>query len=199
MNISNDMFKHISSQKTYVQVLWVLLLSWDDDVWLNENVMEDNREAILAHYKQLNASYTPDWESLTEAYQNGIEWHKKLQQANNMKLRAEAIHVLLKLNETAGTSFAMTGRKAETNIRLVTARFSEGYTKQELFSLIAHKVKEWKGTKMERYIRPSTLFKKSKIDGYINEISIVKNDAGTNSKSRIGNIADIATAAKQYH
>jgi hypothetical protein len=159
--------------------------------------MQENKDSILAHYKELSANFKPEWTMLTEAYDRGIEWYNTIQQSNNKKLRAEAIHVLMRLNETADTNFAMTGSKAESNIRLVTARFSEGYTKQELFSLISHKVKEWKGTKMERYIRPATLFQKSKIDGYINEISINKND--TANRSRIANLSELAEAAKRYN
>jgi len=197
MNIPSEMFKHISSQKTFVQVLWVLLFALEDD-WTDADVMENNKDTIIAHYKQLNAQFTPNWKQLLEAYESGIAWYDMWVQSQNKKVRADAIHVLMKLNELAETNYAMTGRKAESNIRLVSARFSEGYTKQELFMMIEHKVKEWKGTKMERYLRPATLFQKSKIDGYINELQLNKNDSTAN-KSRIASISDIATAAKRYN
>ena len=32
-----------------------------------------------------------------------------------------------------------------------------------------NKVSEWKGTKMEKYLRPGTLFQALKFDGYLNQ------------------------------
>jgi uncharacterized phage protein (TIGR02220 family) len=197
MNIPTEMFKYLSSQRTFIQVLWVFILSLDE-AWTDEGFIEKNKDKILAHYKTLNSTFSPDWQQILQAYQDGVAWYNLYLQHENKKTRADAIHVLMKLNELAETQYAMTGKKAESNIRLVTARFSEGYTKSEIFSMIEHKVKEWKGTKMEKYLRPATLFQKSKIDGYINELSIKTNGQQVN-KSRFDTISELATAAKRYN
>lgn len=197
MNIPSELFKYLSSQKTFVQVLWVFLLSTDEE-WTTGGFLENNKDVILSHYKSLNASFEPDWQQLLQAYAEGIEWYNVFLQSENKKIRADALHVLIKLNELAETNFSVTGKKAESNIRLVTGRLSDGYTKHDLFSVIEHKVREWKGTKMQRYLRPSTLFQKSKIDGYINELSINRNGQ-QNHKSRIESLSDVAAAAKRYN
>lgn len=199
MNIPVEMFKHISTQKTFVQVLWVFLFSIEED-WTDSEVLEANKERIISHYRELNKTFNPDWQQIVEAHDIGTKWYTTYQQSENKKARADAIHVLMKLNELADMNFAITGSKADGNIRLVCARFTEGYTKSELFELIAFKVKEWKGTKMERYIRPATLFQKSKINGYINELTISKDATrAEKSTSRYSSIASSVEAAKRLN
>jgi len=201
MNIPSEMFKHISSQKTFVQVLWVLLFSIEDE-WTSPDVLDNHRDRIIAHYQQLNKSFQPDWSQLVSDHKIGIDWYTAYQQNENKKIKADAIHVLMKLNELAGTCFAIKGSKADSNIRLVCARLNEGYTKHDLFALIQFKVSEWRGTKMEKYIRPATLFQKSKINGYINEIIKSKeNNAGRTkeSTSRYNQLASSVEAAKRLN
>ena len=69
------------------------------------------------------------------------------------------------LNEKAGTKYKSTSKDT---IKHINARLKEGYPVQDFKYVIDVKVAEWQGTKMEMYIRPSTLFN-SKMDNYVNQ------------------------------
>ncbi|MGN4156940.1 conserved phage C-terminal domain-containing protein [Staphylococcus auricularis] len=60
--------------------------------------------------------------------------------------------------------------KAEANQELIKARFNEGYEKADFFKVIDNKVSEWLDVdKMKDYLQPSTLFRKSNFDKYLNQ------------------------------
>ena len=80
------------------------------------------------------------------------------------------------LNSKLGTRYLPTNEKTQ---RLITARFNENkkYTVADFKVVIDKKVKEWKGTEMEKYLRPETLFG-TKFESYLNQ----KEATGRNSK-----------------
>lgn len=69
------------------------------------------------------------------------------------------------LNAVLGTNYKSTTRATQQHIK---ARLSEGFTVEDLKAVIDKKAAEWKGTKMEKYLRPETLFG-SKFESYLNE------------------------------
>ena len=61
-------------------------------------------------------------------------------------------------------------RKNTRDIRkLIIARINEGYTFEDFKTVIDKKYREWKGTEMQKYLRPSTLFG-TKFQQYLNQI-----------------------------
>lgn len=71
------------------------------------------------------------------------------------------------LNEKTGKSYKATSRN---NQKLIKARWNEGYTVDDFKKVIDNKVSDWKDdTKMNKYLQPSTLFRASKFEGYLNE------------------------------
>lgn len=56
--------------------------------------------------------------------------------------------------------------------RLIKARLNDGFTVADFKEVIDKKVKEWKGTEMEKYIRPETLFG-TKFESYLNQKKVV--------------------------
>lgn len=68
------------------------------------------------------------------------------------------------LNQKAGTAFK---DKSKDTRRHIKARFDEGYTLEDFRKVIDGRVTAWKGTDMEQYLRPSTLFG-SKFESYLN-------------------------------
>lgn len=70
-----------------------------------------------------------------------------------------------RLNEFAGTAFR---DKSKDTRKLIKARFEDGFTLEDFFTVIDKKVAEWRGTDMEKYLRPSTLFG-SKFESYLNQ------------------------------
>ncbi|WP_281197546.1 conserved phage C-terminal domain-containing protein [Staphylococcus felis] len=69
------------------------------------------------------------------------------------------------LNKQAGKQYKSTTKKNQTVIR---ARTDEGFTLDDFKRVIDNKVSEWKGTDMEKYLRPETLFG-TKFEGYLNQ------------------------------
>lgn len=70
------------------------------------------------------------------------------------------------LNALSGSSFRPENKQTQ---RLLHARLREGYTKEDLETVIRHKCEEWKrDEKLRKYLRPETLFG-SKFEGYLSE------------------------------
>lgn len=82
--------------------------------------------------------------------------------------------VITHLNDKAGTSYKATSQATQ---RHINARIADGYTIEDFYTVIDKKCAEWKGTDMEKYLRPETLFG-SKFEGYLNQKAAVqkKND-----------------------
>lgn len=119
----------------------------------------------------LNKVEYPIKQSLTggikQSLTNNIELDKLL---DNIK------EIVGYLNAKLGTRYLPTNEKTQ---RLITARFNENrkYTVDDFKAVIDKKVAEWKGTEMEKYIRPETLFG-TKFESYLNQ----KKATGRNSK-----------------
>lgn len=81
------------------------------------------------------------------------------------------------LNEKISTNYKSSSRKTITSIN---ARIKEGFTLEDFKTVIEKKCKEWKGTDMEKYLRPETLFG-TKFESYLNQNIIIKSN---NKKSQ---------------
>lgn len=92
------------------------------------------------------------------------------------------VGVLLFLNEASGREF----RPTDTNLKFIEARLREpGVDLAGVQKMILRQVKRWKGTAQAEYLRPETLFNKSKFDAYYaaKDEPIYENN-GTNSVQR---------------
>ncbi|MDR0925936.1 MAG: conserved phage C-terminal domain-containing protein [Hungatella sp.] len=69
------------------------------------------------------------------------------------------------LNVKTGKAYRWQTKATQSHIN---ARFAEGYTLKDFKSVIDSKAAEWKGGKMEQYLRPETLFG-TKFEGYLNQ------------------------------
>lgn len=76
------------------------------------------------------------------------------------------------LNKKVGTGYKSTTKKTQT---LINARLSEKFTLEDFEKVIDNKVGEWKGTDMEKYLRPETLFG-TKFEGYLNQKGGINNN-----------------------
>lgn len=73
------------------------------------------------------------------------------------------------LNEKAKTRYTA----CKSNTKFIAARLKE-YSLEDLKSVIDCKCKEWKGTNMEMYLRPETLFNATKFESYYNQALLEK-------------------------
>ena len=86
------------------------------------------------------------------------------------------IAILSRLNEKAGTSYRPSSKATQGHIN---ARLADGYTVEDFFSVIDKKCAEWRGTDMEKYLRPETLFG-SKFENYLNAPATSRRQYGAN-------------------
>lgn len=68
------------------------------------------------------------------------------------------------LNQKLNTKYRANNK---TTIKHIKARINEGYTIEDFYKVIDKKSDEWKGTDMEKYLRPETLFG-TKFESYLN-------------------------------
>lgn len=107
-----------------------------------------------------------------------IENTSREKETNKEKCEALVEEVVAYLNERTGKRFRA---KSEATRKLIRARASEGFTLEDFKRVIDNKCASWKGdSKMDAYLRPDTLFRASKFEGYLNEGVA----AGANAYSR---------------
>ena len=75
------------------------------------------------------------------------------------------IEVIEYLNLKTGSKFKPT---TKPYIQAIRSRLKEGYTVDDFKTVIDKKCREWKGTKLEKYLTPKTLFAPSHFDTYLN-------------------------------
>lgn len=74
--------------------------------------------------------------------------------------------IIFYLNKKTGKHYKV---KTPKTVRLIRARLKEGFTVEDFKAVIEKKCDDWRGNeKMERYLRPETLFG-TKFEGYLNE------------------------------
>jgi uncharacterized phage protein (TIGR02220 family) len=79
----------------------------------------------------------------------------------------DAESILQYLNDRAKRSY----RPVRANLTLIAARLKEGATADECRAVIDAKVAQWDGdSKMQRYLRPETLFNATKFAQYVGEL-----------------------------
>lgn len=79
------------------------------------------------------------------------------------------INVLDYLNKKAGTHY----KPIESNLKFINARLKD-YSIEDLKAVIDKQVAEWKGTPMQKYLRPETLFNATKFESYLNGLENIK-------------------------
>ena len=67
------------------------------------------------------------------------------------------------LNKQTGFNYRASSQKTQ---RFIHARLEEGFTQEDFEKVIDNKVKDWKGTDYEKFLRPETLFG-TKFEGYL--------------------------------
>ena len=91
------------------------------------------------------------------------EWDKQTQVE-------QATRVIQYLNKKAGTKFAALNpkQKPTANCKMIVDRIKEGYGKDDFIKVVDNQSREWGGDeKMEKYLRPSTLFRKANFENYV--------------------------------
>ena len=75
-----------------------------------------------------------------------------------------ATDIISYLNSKLGTKYTINNK---VTIKHIKARINEGYTVEDFYKVIDNMYAKWKGTDMEMYLRPRTLFD-TKFEDYLN-------------------------------
>ena len=78
------------------------------------------------------------------------------------------------LNKKSGFKYSY---KSSNTIRLIKARFNEGYKEEDFYKVIDNKCRDWLGNDFKQYLRPQTLFS-GKFDVYLNQNTPYKKSTG---------------------
>lgn len=86
---------------------------------------------------------------------------------SNVGLKPNALEILNFLNEKTGKRY----QPVPANIEMIVARLKDGATVEEMRMVVAKKCREWSGDeKMAIYLRPATLFNRTKYAQYQGEL-----------------------------
>lgn len=112
-------------------------------------------------------SVTKNNESKSKSIEKELELdikERNIKKEKTTEIDERTLEIVNYLNEKAGTGYRAGTEDTRKHIR---ARLSEGFTVEDFKTVIDKKVKEWKGTEMEKYLRPMTLFS-TKFESYLN-------------------------------
>jgi uncharacterized phage protein (TIGR02220 family) len=128
--------------------------------------------------------YIKNWEKYQHA---SLSTARVQEHRENKQLEKDVDMVILTLNEITGKKFRV---KTETYRRMIRGRFTDGYSKENMFAVIRHKFNTWHNDpKMKKFITPETLFRPGNFDRYLNEIPAEHTEAmGTGKLLEVENI-----------
>lgn len=118
----------------------------------------DGRRRILKSRLKLSLRQT---QTNFKAEINKVDSNNK----DNNKSNKDIKEIVNYLNEKAGTHYRST---TDSTIKVINARLNEKFTIDDFKTVIDKKTEQWKGTNMEEYLRPQTLFG-SKFESYLNQ------------------------------
>ena len=145
-----------------------------------EKAKELNKKRVAKHREKQKLLACNDYSNVTVMDCNDTDKEEDKEEDKDNKLNIYR-QIATYLNGKAGTNFRATSQSTQ---RHINARISEGYTVEDFYTVIDKKCAEWKGSDMEKYLRPETLFG-SKFEGYLNQkakVSKGKNNAWNFSK-----------------
>ena len=95
------------------------------------------------------------------------------------------------LNLKTGSKFKPT---TKPYVQAIRSRLKEGYTVDDFKTVIDKKCREWKGTKLEKYLTPKTLFAPSHFDTYLNSNEMA---AMTDTERKINELKALIDAVER--
>jgi len=130
-------------------------------------------QEVLPHVQQATV---PASDNQPTGTQHPSDTIKNEEKGKNDKKEEEAIYILQQFNQITGKSF----KSRPENLNPIKERLAEGYEPNVLISVIEKKSHQWlRDDKMNRSLRPVTLFNKEKFENYVQESVLPKVDAGT--------------------
>jgi uncharacterized phage protein (TIGR02220 family) len=121
-----------------------------------------------------------------------IKKEKQSEPAESAKYYFEVTQVLELLTERSGVKYKIPNTKAGIEnyepYKLIKERINDGANLEDIFAVVEMKNTEWAGTHIYKNFVPSTLFRKSKFDKYLQQLQISKTtkNEGSNNNQKTG-------------
>lgn len=126
---------------------------------------EKARKSIEARWKKAKANNADDTDEIRPYNEsNTIKEKERKENENKVNKNTDCEAIIEYLNARLNTKYKATSKTTQKHIN---ARLNEGFTVDDFKTVIDKKMAEWKGTEMEQYLRPETLFG-TKFESYLN-------------------------------
>jgi uncharacterized phage protein (TIGR02220 family) len=114
---------------------------------------------------------------------------KQIEPAESAKYFFEVTQVLALLTDRSGVKFVIPKTKSGIEkydpYKLIKERISDGAKVEDIIAIVEMKNKEWQGTEIYKNFVPSTLFRKSNFEKYLQQLQI-KHKTNTNTNADNG-------------
>lgn len=180
-NIPEIFFKKIAEkEKLYSRVWFFWLSNFVDELFEPEFIKKQEAEF-------------PSVREIKEIYQFGVQLLRqdlKITEKDEGEYDIKAQEIIEYFNSCANTTYSL---ETGSNKSLIISRLKEGYSISEFKFVINKKINDWKSdAKMKKFIRPLTIFNKSKFENYLNE-----NNDGKAASNNFTRLEDSIAKAKQ--
>lgn len=147
----------------------------DNNIDIN---LDYNKEQSHFSFSESSQDFTSlnDKKQLEKVSRANFVNDKESEPAENAKYFFEVTQVLELLTERTGVKFVIPKTRAGIEkyepYKLIKERLNDKATLEDIFAVVEMKNKEWAGTKIYVYMKPSTLFRKSNFDSYLQQLQI---------------------------
>lgn len=134
-----------------------------------EKAREQARKRVARHRKKqrqlANSNVTCN---VTVTHGNAIDIDKEIDKDKEDIYNICPIQEIIEyLNSATGKSYRY---QSNNNKKIIQARWNEGYKLDDFKKVIDNMVANWTDTEWEKYLQPSTLFRESNFDRYLNMV-----------------------------
>ena len=169
--IPETFFKSLSEKPKLYSRVWFYWLSSGYATEILDPFFLEKIEVIMP----VSTTYTK--EEIKEIYTFGVQLlregkfeitdvkHKRRKEKITDEEKQFAEKVITYLNEKTGSTFTI---KNNSNLELILARIKDGYSFSDFKIVIDTKCDDWLTSDWEKYLRPITLFNKTKFETYLN-------------------------------
>lgn len=132
-----------------------------------DDKLRADRDRIAKKRKAINGVANSRIQSHSVADVAHTDTYTDTKNKNTVGQRPDVMRVLQFLNEKTGRGY----KPVKANLELIAARLKEGASVDDCRAVIAKKCREWLGDeKMAMYLRPATLFNRTKFAQYQGEL-----------------------------
>lgn len=167
------------------------------NIYITNNDLSNNDLSNIKQHGALDS--TPPSENKKDTSQLSNVPHDKRVYMDKLEPAQKAYvydTIIGHLNKVSGKRYSS---KGDANQKAINGRLKQGYTIQDILNVIDVKSQQWsRNKKMNKYLRPSTLFRKSKFEGYLNEYKElhevkeeVKHEANTIKQNVTTRVVDV--------